>query len=374
MRLKTFRAPDLESALARARQQLGPRALVLATSEIRGRLGLSSVEITVAVDEPSPAAPDRGLERLALEVPRLRRQGGGDTARAGDDASPTPAGRAAAPGLADAGDLLDDLDPALRTAADTLIRAGLSPDLARRFARSAARGLEAGATATGLAAAVERAMGSLVPLAPAPTGGRIVFVVGPPGAGKTTTVAKLAACVRRRSSRPVVFAEADASRPGAQEQAGALARLLGLPLALIRRGDELRQAMERVGQDGAVLVDTSGVGAADDARLGHLADLRGAAPEAQVALLLPAGLHREEAEEIVERFRPLRPTCVAFSRTDDGGRIGELVTAITAAGLPLAFVTNGHRVPDIEEISPRGLTALLLRSGFRSSARRGARA
>ncbi len=43
------------------------------------------------------------------------------------------------------------------------------------------------------------------------------------------------------------------------------------------------------------------------------------------------------------------------------------VTAIASKRLPLAFVTNGHVVPDhLEEASPRGLAALLLRSGFRS--------
>ena len=74
------------------------------------------------------------------------------------------------------------------------------------------------------------------------------------------------------------------------------------------------------------------------------------------ALLLPAGLNRQAASAVVERFGGLRPSCAVLSKVDDGARPGELVAALAPSRIPLAFLTNGHRVPeDLQPASPRSL-------------------
>ncbi len=87
------------------------------------------------------------------------------------------------------------------------------------------------------------------------------------------------------------------------------------------------------------------------------------APDAAVAVLVPAGLNHGEAIRVLRRFDRLAPSCVAFSRVDDGARVGELVTALATRGLPLSFLTTGHEPPDLEEASPSGLAATMLRDG-----------
>jgi flagellar biosynthesis protein FlhF len=194
-----------------------------------------------------------------------------------------------------------------------------------------------------------------------------VFVVGPPGAGKTTTVAKLAARVGLGAGRQVVFGEADAERIGAAEQARIFSEYIGARLRTIDSPGDLDLAMVEAGERGCVVVDTAGVGEGDRDRLRSLWELRRAVPEAEVALLIPAGMHREEARRVLERFAIVRPTCVAFSRVDDGRRVGDLVTALSEFDLPLSFLTNGHRVPDdLQNATPRGLAALMLRQAGRS--------
>jgi flagellar biosynthesis protein FlhF len=256
-----------------------------------------------------------------------------------------------------------------------LIRSGLSVDLARRFARAAARSADGvGRDTTRLASAAEDAFGELLRFASTPLASRVLFVAGPPGAGKTTTVAKLAARAGLTDRGPVVFAAADTERVGALEQAQVFSRHLGLCLARVASRRDLARAVDRAGRRGTVLVDTAGIGTADADRLSALADLREACPDASLALLVPAGLHRDEARQVIERFAPLRPSCVGFSRVDDGGRLGELVTAVAPTGWPVAFFTTGHRVPqDLENASPRGLAARLLRAGCESADRPEAR-
>jgi flagellar biosynthesis protein FlhF len=383
MRIKTYVAADLATALASARAEVGPDALVLETKEVRGRLGLSRVEITVAVDRPNPGgelgtSPPRAggpttHRKNGWPTPAERPAGGLVRGSAELSSSPASSDRVTAglrPAVHDPAQLVDfdGLNPALRTAVDTLVRSGLSQDLALRFARIASTDLQAGGDGRRLAAAAERAMERLVHFAPTPTRPRVLFVVGPPGAGKTTTAAKLAGRIARRGEQPVILAQADTDRVGANEQACLYSSLLGLRFAPVSNPDDLGRIVRGAQREATLVVDTSGIGSADGDRLRRLAQLRRVVASPQMALLVPAGLHRDEARRVLERFEPVRPTCVALSKVDDGGCIGELVTAIAPTRLPLAFLTNGHRVPDhLVEASPRRLAALLLQSGFRSS-------
>jgi flagellar biosynthesis protein FlhF len=245
-----------------------------------------------------------------------------------------------------------------------LVASGLSDDLALRFARIASRSLTGSGDAKDLAAATTRGIEALVPVAPIPVGARCLFVVGSPGCGKTTTVAKLVARLAIRGERHVFFGEADVDRVGSVEQAEIFSRHIGALLARVDGPDDLLCALEDVGESGMVVVDTPGIARGDEDRMRRVATLREAVPDAGVAVLLPAGLHRHDALEVLDRFAPLEPTCAAFSRVDDGLRVGELVTALAGSRLPLSFVTNGHRVPDdLDTVSPRSLAAMLLRAG-----------
>ena len=352
MKLRTYKGPDLASALAKARQELGPHALVLATNEIRGRLGLTSVEITVGLDQPVGEKTERELRRIAGEVERMQEIL--HSPAPAIDLPRSPAGMSAA----------DSAEhPAVRKTVAALVRSGLNPDLAQRFARTASCGLSPAADAARIGEATARGVADLLEFRTAPLSAGVLFVVGPPGSGKTTTVAKLAARRAFLTGQDVTFAEADTSRVGSLEQARIYSRHMGVTFAPVSRPEDLTRITDRVGYKGAVLVDTAGVGAGDGERLEALADLRRGVPRAEVAILLPNGLHTDEARRMIDRFAALDPTCVAFSKIDDGNRPGDLVNALAETDIPLAFVTNGHRVPDdLEDATPRGLAAAMLRS------------
>jgi flagellar biosynthesis protein FlhF len=352
MLLKTYTAPDLATALERARAELGPDALVLGTSEKTGRLGLSAVEVTVGAPRAAAPAPDERLPRLASEIREQRPEAPPARTRqeAGRAAPPTPGAW--------------QPHPRLRASVAALVAAGLSADLARRFARIAGHGLTDGSAIRNVAHAAARGLGELVPFAAAPLDAPCTFVVGPPGSGKTTTVAKLVARAAIGAGDVAFFAQADHERIGAFEQAEIFSRHIGAQLARVGDLDDLRCALRHAGPRGRVVVDTPGVGAQDGERIGELLELRRELPEAAVALLVPAGIHHTEAARILDRFAALRPTCVGFSRVDDGALPGQLVTALASRRVPLGFFTTGPAVPDdLVVASPQGLAALLLRAG-----------
>ena len=353
MLIKTYHGPDLPGVLSRVRAELGADALVLGTSERPGRLGLPVVEVTAAVPRES-VQPERGgdttLAALASEIRQLRGVLGRNDAKAPGRREKAAAPRRATP----AADTSSNANANDDSQVEALVATGLARDLARRLG--------------GSRDSMTRGLAQLLSFAPLPADARCLFVVGPPGAGKTTTVAKVVA--RQRSAgRPVWFAVADHDRIGGLEQARIYSRHIGASMVRIDSPGALRSSLARAGDHGLVVVDTCGVGGSDATRLRELRELRSVAPDAAMALLLQTGLHRDEAARVMERFDSLDPTCIGLSRTDDGSRPGELVTALAGRKLPLAIFTTGHAVPDdMERATPRQLAALLLRGGSRAVA------
>ena len=363
MQIKTYIEDDLAAALARARTELGPDALVLGSRDIRDEHGRPRTEISVGLERPRSESDTRSaLRRLAGTITHRR---------IGAERQPVAPPETAPPRAAPARNRRRGAPPtAVEIAVASLVQSGLSENLAARFAAIASHNLKS-AEPGRMALAAERGVRALLPFGQIPQA-RTLFVVGPPGAGKTRTLAKLAALAVEASPRRVIYAMADSEKVGALGEARIYARHVGAELRVIDAPEDLRRTLLEA-DDARVLIDTAGIGAADDRRLAALGRLRSEAPGAQVVLVMPAGLHRAEADRVLEQFASVRPTCVAFSKVDDGRRIGDLVTALARTDLPLAFTTNGHRVPDdLVAATPRRLAALMMRAG-RSSDKLGPR-
>ncbi|HYZ63207.1 MAG TPA: hypothetical protein VE650_12195 [Acetobacteraceae bacterium] len=172
-----------------------------------------------------------------------------------------------------------------------------------------------------------------LPLGP---GAPPLLLVGPPGAGKTLTVARLATRLVLSGQLPLVIT-ADGRRAGAAEQLAAFTRLLGLTLIAADEPVPLARALARRQEGAPVLIDSPGLNPADPGDRALLADLL-AASGAVAALVLPAGLDPDEAGEIAERFRDLGASLLVATRLDQSRRLGGILSA--AAG-GLAFSEAG---------------------------------
>jgi flagellar biosynthesis protein FlhF len=160
----------------------------------------------------------------------------------------------------------------------------------------------------------------------------LVFV-GPPGAGKTLTLARLATRLVLAGARPRIVT-ADDRRAGAYEQLAAYTELLDLPLA--RLSDGVPEG------PGPLLIDSPGLDPftpADQDELAALAGCNGAIP----VLVLPAGLDAGEAADLAEGFAAAGAARLAVTRLDVARRLGGVLAA--AERLPLAEAGIGPTAP-----------------------------
>ncbi len=281
MRLRLFRAPNLAAAMAQVRRELGPDALLLSSR----RVG-EGVEVSAAIEDDEGPAP--------LDVP-------------------VPAARPAAHG---------------RTLADQLAWHGVERAMAARLTQ-------------GDLAATITAEVAFAPLEPS-SKLRPLLLVGPPGAGKTLTVARLATRMVMAGCQPAVLT-ADGRRAAAAEQLAGVTRLLGLTLTVCQP-DTMARALTRVHPDAPVLIDTTGLDPFDPVDRDELAALAEAA-KGSLALVLPAGLDPAEARDIAEAFRDGGARHLVATRLDTARRLGSVLSA-AATGLALAEAGIGPGVAD----------------------------
>src|SRR5690606_18116979 len=175
--------------------------------------------------------------------------------------------------------------------------------------------------------------------------GGVIALVGPTGAGKTTTIAKLAArFAARHRARDVALVTTDCERAGALEQLQALGRRLGITVCEAQGPERLQEALEQLVDYPLVLVDTTGHAPRDRAVFSQILWLR-AAKRVRSLLVLPANAHPHDLGEVIRRYRPAKPEGAVLTKLDETGRPGSALSVLARHGLGLAYTTGGQQVP-----------------------------
>ena len=190
--------------------------------------------------------------------------------------------------------------------------------------------------------------------------GGVIALVGPTGAGKTTTAAKLAArFAARHRARDVALVTTDTERLGAREQLHAHGRRLGITVCEAEGPQALAQTLEQLTDYPLVLVDTAGYATRDRAMLGQILWLR-TSHRVRSLLVLPANAHPHDLGEVARRYRAASPEGVVLTKVDETGRLGAALSILHKQNLSLAYTTGGQQVPDdIDLADPTGLVGAL---------------
>jgi flagellar biosynthesis protein FlhF len=175
----------------------------------------------------------------------------------------------------------------------------------------------------------------------------VMALVGPTGAGKTTTIAKLAArwCMRH-GSQDLALVSTDSYRIGARDQLLTYARILGAPMHAANSGRDLARVLERLKSKKLILIDTAGMGPRDVRLSEQLAALQLGAARARVLLALPAQGEAHALEEIVQAFAPLTPVACILTKADEAASLGAVISTTLRHRLKIAYVCDGQRVPE----------------------------
>lgn len=317
MRLKSFTAKTAAEAMAEVRKVLGENAIIVATREEGGE-----VRVTAALDD-SPLPPP-----------------------------PPPA---ATPEFYD-----DPTDPESIDAIDEVVAAlekhSVPHPLIERLTDTLhAFDLEQPILALG--AALDAAF-SFQPL-PEGKAERPIMLVGPPGVGKTLTVAKMATRLALKG-RPVSVITTDTDRAGGIEQLAAFTRLLKVDLLEVEDLGALPDAISvRKGAD-QVIIDTAGVNPYDPKAIGAL----GRAIKqcnADAVLVLPAGMDSAESGDMAEAFFAAGATRLLATRLDFARRCGNLLAAAWRGRLRFCDMASSSSVTaPLAPLNPMALARLLL--------------
>ncbi|MET0028014.1 MAG: flagellar biosynthesis protein FlhF [Candidatus Thiodiazotropha sp.] len=177
--------------------------------------------------------------------------------------------------------------------------------------------------------------------------GGVFALIGPTGVGKTTTIAKLAAkfCLRH-GNRHLALISADSYRIGAQEQLQNYGRILDVPVRSVTSTDELNSALHAFAEKRLVLIDTAGMGQRDIKLTQRLALLSHGNHPVQPLLTLSATTQRSALSHAIRAFSQVNPVAVVLTKMDETASLGGALSTLLESGLPLAYTTDGQRVPE----------------------------
>ena len=201
------------------------------------------------------------------------------------------------------------------------------------------------------------------------TVGRVTALIGPPGVGKTSTIAKLAVRYGLSCTRPSLLVSFDTMRVAACEQLRSYASILGIAFQTVDTNRALAQVLEEHRSKDLILIDTPGYAFRDLDGAGDTAEFLMRRTDIQKQLVLPATLRSSDMARYAEAYAPFSPSHLIFTRLDEARFIGPLVSEAVRSGLTLSFLGTGQKVPeDLELADAATLVNQLLPAEQRSGA------
>jgi flagellar biosynthesis protein FlhF len=195
-----------------------------------------------------------------------------------------------------------------------------------------------------------------------------LLLTGPPGAGKTLTMARLATRLVLAGKMPLVIT-ADGRRAGAAEELAAYTRLLGVSLMVASNPPTLTRALQQRAPGAPVLIDTTGINPFESAQMDAIMALAGASGAIPV-MVLPAGFDAFESADQAAAFAGSGVRHFIPTRLDVSRRLGGVVAAAVAGSMCLSEAGTGQGATDgLTRLTPEVLAARLSRMPVPKSAK-----
>jgi len=349
MRIKTYTAASMDKAMNQVRLEMGAEAIILSSQELQN----GDVQLTAAFDQKE-LPPEPSVSSWSADWDQDWK------AEAGQSASPSTSGQKAVKAAP-----CSAASPSkkMELLVQSMAYHGIPTVLGEKLCRTALS-LETDDTTISLAAALDnhfkyssRVTGAKSPL----------MLVGPPGVGKTATIAKFAAAAKMEG-RSIHLITTDTSRAGAIDQLQAYADILEFKLHVAETDKQLAKLIASPAlSDGTdILIDTGGINAYDENDIADLAR-KIIAAKAEPMAVLAAGTDSAEMSDLAGIFASLGAKRMIVTRLDTTRRYGGLFTAAHSANLSFSYASVSPSVATgLHVFNPVNLARLLLRDPTQS--------
>jgi len=179
---------------------------------------------------------------------------------------------------------------------------------------------------------------------------KIMMFVGPTGVGKTTSIAKLAAryAYKLGTNYKVGIITLDSFRVGAVEQLKAYTNIMRLPLEVVKRPEELSDAIARLKDCHYILIDTAGGSQYDMDKIELINQYQQHLTETPIEkmLVMPANVKTTDLYEIYNSYSSLHIHNLIFTKLDETISYGNLISFAHKTKKSICYISIGQNVPD----------------------------
>ena len=197
----------------------------------------------------------------------------------------------------------------------------------------------------------------------------VILMAGLQGAGKTTSVAKLARWLKSEQKKSVMVVSADVYRPAAIKQLETLATEVKaefFPSNIEQKPvDIARNAIEHARKKfiDVVLVDTAGRLHVDGEMMTEIQQLHAAITPVETLFVVDA-MTGQDAANTAKAFNDALPlTGVILTKADADTRGGAALSVRTITGKPIKFMGVGEKVSALELFHPERIASRILGMG-----------
>jgi signal recognition particle subunit SRP54 len=197
----------------------------------------------------------------------------------------------------------------------------------------------------------------------------VIMMAGLQGAGKTTTVAKLARLLKERDKKKVTVVSADVYRPAAIRQLEMLAAEVGVDFFPSDMGQQpvvivqAALAHARIQFSDVLIVDTAGRLAIDEEMMAEIAQLHAAVKPMETLFVVDA-MTGQDAANTAKAFDAALPlTGVILTKVDADTRGGAALSVRAITGKPIKFLGVGEKTTALDPFHPDRLASRILGMG-----------
>jgi flagellar biosynthesis protein FlhF len=179
---------------------------------------------------------------------------------------------------------------------------------------------------------------------------KVMMLVGPTGVGKTTTIAKLAAryAYKMGVDYKVGIITLDSFRVGAVEQLKAYTNIMRIPLEVVKKGEDLVEALLRLQDCHYILIDTAGSSQYDIDKIEVIREYQNRVKDIDMekTLVLPANTKKSDLLEVYANYSILGINNLIFTKLDETRSFGNIISFAYKVKKSISYLSIGQNVPD----------------------------